>query len=245
MGTIDYSNVTFTWTGTDDVTPTAQLVYSYILESYDTSWSDWTSNTSMAYNNLPNGNYTFKVKAKDQADNIDPTPAERAFTVFVGGNLPPIANFTYTPENPVVNQTITFNASNSSDPDGFIVKYVWNFGDSSAGEGKVVTHSYSSPVDYIVTLNVIDDEGAKNTTSREVKVKEEAKPRVSIYKQTFTIRLRSASTDSGSTRPGSSLSTTQRPTRFSRRTQRTGGSCLSQVRRDGGRRGKNITNATR
>lgn len=102
MGSIDYSNVTFTWTGTDDVTPTAQLVYSYILESYDTSWSDWTSNTSMAYNNLPNGNYTFKVKEKDQADYIDPTPAERAFTVFVGGNLPPIANFTYTPENPVV-----------------------------------------------------------------------------------------------------------------------------------------------
>ena len=101
-----------------------------------------------------------------------------------------IANFTYTPENPVVNQTITFNASNSSDPDGFIVKYVWNFGDSSAGEGKVVTPSYSSPADYIVTLNVIDDEGAKNTTSREVKVKEEAKPRVSIYKQTFTIPLK-------------------------------------------------------
>lgn len=70
------------------------------------------------------------------------------------------------------------------------MKYVWNFGDSSAGEGKVVTHSYSSPADYIVTLNVIDDEGAKNTTSREVKVKEEAKPRVSIYKQTFTIPLK-------------------------------------------------------
>ncbi|PXF51691.1 MAG: hypothetical protein C4B55_04860 [Candidatus Methanophagaceae archaeon] len=208
------------------------MVYSYILESYDTSWSDWTSNTSMAYNNLPNGNYTFKVKAKDQADNIDPTPAERAFTVFVGGNLPPIANFTYTPENPVVNQTITFNASNFSDPDGFIVKYVWNFGDSSAGEGKVVTHSYSSPADYIVTLNVIDDKGAKNTTSREVKVKEEAKPRVSIYKQTFTIPLKVGEYGLGFN--ASWFVTLYNTTTYevlAERTQRTGGSCQSQVRR--------------
>ena len=35
-------------------------------------------------------------------------------------NLPPIAFFNYYPKNPVVNQTITFNAINSTDPDGFM-----------------------------------------------------------------------------------------------------------------------------
>jgi len=58
-------------------------VYSYKLEGYDTSWSAWTSATSKSYTDLPNGAYTFKVKAKDLADNEDPTPAERVFTVFV------------------------------------------------------------------------------------------------------------------------------------------------------------------
>ncbi len=86
-GIIDYNDVTFSWTGTDDVTPTAQLVYSYKL---DGSWSAWTSATSKSYTDLSNGNYTFRVKAKDLADNEDPTPAERAFTVFV----PPVHVYT-------------------------------------------------------------------------------------------------------------------------------------------------------
>ena len=80
-GTIGYNNVSFTWTGSDDDTPAAQLVYSHTLEGYETSWSTWASSTSKPYTNLPDGDYTFKVKAKDQAGNVDQTPAERSFTV--------------------------------------------------------------------------------------------------------------------------------------------------------------------
>ena len=92
-GTINYNDITFTWTGSDDITPTAQLMYSYILEGYDTSWSAWTSSTSKTYSDLPNGVYTFRVKARDLVGNEDPTPAERSFTVSVrrvprGGGAP-------------------------------------------------------------------------------------------------------------------------------------------------------------
>jgi hypothetical protein len=80
-GEINYNNVSFTWNGSDDDTPAAQLVYSYILEGYETSWSTWASGTSKPYTNLPDDGYTFKVKAKDLAGNVDPTPAERSFTV--------------------------------------------------------------------------------------------------------------------------------------------------------------------
>ena len=82
-GTIDYNDVSFNWTGSDDVTPTSQLVYSHKLENYDSDWSFWTSVTTKSYNDLPNGNYTFKVKAKDEAGKEDPTPAQRSFTVLV------------------------------------------------------------------------------------------------------------------------------------------------------------------
>jgi len=82
-GIIDYNNVEFKWTGSDDVTSTSNLVYSYKLEGYDSEWSSWTSSTSKQYNNLPNGNYVFKVKARDEVGNEDPTPAERSFTVNV------------------------------------------------------------------------------------------------------------------------------------------------------------------
>jgi PKD repeat protein len=44
---------------------------------------------------------------------------------------PPIASFSYCPKNPVVNETITFNASFSDDPDGTIENYEWDFGDGN------------------------------------------------------------------------------------------------------------------
>jgi PKD repeat protein len=100
--------------------------------------------------------------------------AETSFTV-----MKPIASFSYTPEKPVVNQTIIFNASNSTDPDGFITNYTWDLGDNETGCGKVTTHAYSSTGNYTVTLTVTDDEGAVNYTSRIVTVRE-PQPTVTI-----------------------------------------------------------------
>ena len=82
-GIIPYNDVSFTWNGSDDVTAPSDLVYSSYLQGYEGSWSAWTSNTSKRYDDLPDGSYIFKVKAKDRAHNEDATPAERAFTVAV------------------------------------------------------------------------------------------------------------------------------------------------------------------
>ncbi len=41
------------------------LRYSYIMEGFDDKWSDWIPNTEKEYTNLPAGDYTFKVKAKN------------------------------------------------------------------------------------------------------------------------------------------------------------------------------------
>jgi len=83
-------------------------------------------------------------------------------------NSPPVAFFTYSPEKPKINQTVTFDASYSMDVDGKIVSYKWNFGDGKIGEGKIITHSYSSAGDYEVTLTVIDDKGSMDNTTKTV-----------------------------------------------------------------------------
>jgi PKD repeat protein len=70
------------------------------------------------------------------------------------------------------NEPITFDASKSSDEDGTITKYLWDFGDNSTGEGKTVTHTYKEPGNYTVTLTVIDNDGSKSTTSIIIEVKE-------------------------------------------------------------------------
>jgi phosphatidylserine/phosphatidylglycerophosphate/cardiolipin synthase-like enzyme len=85
-------------------------------------------------------------------------------------NQPPIASFTHSPSNPVVNQTITFNASNSTDPGGTIENYEWDFGDGEKAEGEIVTHSYSSAENYTVKLTVTDNVGAANSTAQVIHV---------------------------------------------------------------------------
>ncbi len=104
---IDYSNVTFTWTGEDDVTQTEDLLYAYKLEGENDIWSSWTNQTSKTYTNLPNGEYTFFVKAKDQAGNIDLIPIEELFTVNVADNEPETK--TYYVYWPIVAKNLPLN----------------------------------------------------------------------------------------------------------------------------------------
>ena len=103
----------------------------------------------------------------------DPTKSDFVITnTTIKENKPPIASFTYSPKNPVVNQIITFNASSSYDPDGTIVKYEWDFGDgniTNTTEEKI-NHSYSEAGIYEVTLTVTDNEGAKNSTTKIITV---------------------------------------------------------------------------
>ena len=97
------------------------------------------------------------------------------WNVTLKENQPPVANFTYSPANPIVAQPITFNASNSTDPDENITKYEWTFGDGGNTTNMtelIINHTYASSGTFTVTLTVTDDEGATNATSRAITVSE-------------------------------------------------------------------------
>ena len=93
-------------------------------------------------------------------------PAGHNFTVlgtceftYVGPvGVLPVAIFTWEPETPLVDETVTFNASESYDPDGYIVSWDWTFGDTTTGTGEITTHTYTLTGTYEVTLVVTDDE---------------------------------------------------------------------------------------
>ena len=71
---------TFMWEGSDDVSNSDALHYQYKLEGYDDEWSAWTSLTSKTYNPITPGEYTFLVKARDEAGIISEVK-EKSFTV--------------------------------------------------------------------------------------------------------------------------------------------------------------------
>ena len=80
----------------------------------------------------------------------------------------PDASFTYSPESPEYDETVTFDASASSDSDGTIASYSWDFDDGSTGTGKTTTHSYDSVGNYGVTLTVTDNDEQTDTALKEV-----------------------------------------------------------------------------
>ena len=67
--------------------------------------------------------------------------------------------------------SVSFNGSNSYDPDGGALTYVWRFGDGSTGSGATPSHTYTSPGIYEVTLTVTDDENKTDSDSITVTVK--------------------------------------------------------------------------
>jgi len=87
-------------------------------------------------------------------------------------NQPPIANFTYSPEHPAAGEMVTFDASGSTDSDGNITDYRWDFGDGTmtTTSEKIATHSYTSKGDYNVNLTVADDGGREHSSNHTVTV---------------------------------------------------------------------------
>ena len=74
------SSVTFSWTGSDDISSSQNLQYQYKLEGVDTDWLSLSSSTSVSYN-LENGVYTFWVRAQDEALNLNQAPDSFTFIV--------------------------------------------------------------------------------------------------------------------------------------------------------------------
>ncbi|MEO0050000.1 MAG: PKD domain-containing protein [candidate division WOR-3 bacterium] len=97
------------------------------------------------------------------------TPAEK---VVISTNAAPSAGFTFSPETLRAEQEVKFDASESKDPDGKVVKYQWEFGDGGKGEGANVTHRYAEPGEFAVTLTITDDGGRPATVTKTLMVSE-------------------------------------------------------------------------
>ena len=129
----------------------------------------WSSTLSGDKETWSSGNNSYT----GQILTVDRTRRDYRLNVQIvrnNGVITPTASFTYSPESPTTNRQITFDASSSHDPDGQIVSYQWDFGDSLTASGIDTVHSYNRATTYTVTLTVTDDEGATDSTSLAIPI---------------------------------------------------------------------------
>jgi len=90
-------------------------------------------------------------------------------------NRDPKPAFDANESYPEPGETVEFDGTQSSDSDGSIVSYDWDFDDGTTTSGDVVTHSFSEGT-HTVELNVTDDEGASETTTETIEVAPDTAP---------------------------------------------------------------------
>jgi PKD repeat protein len=136
--------------------------------SYETS-TGTTSSTSRSYATVQ----TLTIGLRVTDSNGATATTTRSLTVT---NRAPTASFTATPATPLVNQTVSYSASGSTDPDGTVAKYEWDLDgngtyETNTGTTASASSSYTPAGDRTIGLRVTDNLGATATTTRTVSVR--------------------------------------------------------------------------
>ncbi len=82
---------------------------------------------------------------------------------YIKGNRAPNAKVMASATEGATPFEVTFDASETADPDGDKLRYNWQFGaDEGSGSGAQVTHVFEEPGVYTVELEVVDRDGLKS-----------------------------------------------------------------------------------
>ena len=100
---------------------------------------------------------------------VEGAPASCAPKQPGSGNTPPVAHAN-GPYNGTADEPIRFSSAGSSDPDGQINAYAWDFGDNTNSSAANPTHTYMMAGSYTVRLTVTDDQGMSDTDTTSVHV---------------------------------------------------------------------------
>ncbi len=129
------------------------------------------SGVTVSHSYSKSGNYTVVLAVTD--NNGLASVSSKVEAVL---DTPPVPSFSYSPSSPLTGQTVSYDASSSSDPDGTVVAYAWNFGDGASASGATAQHSFAANGTFSVSLTVTDDSGSVATTSTTVRVGNDPAP---------------------------------------------------------------------
>ena len=108
------------------------------------------------------GTYSVKLTVTDD-DGATGTVTKEVTVAEPPANSPPTASFTSS----VADLTVGVS-STSTDSDGSITGYAWDFGDGGTASTQNASHAYALAGTYDVKLTVTDDDGATGTVTKQV-----------------------------------------------------------------------------
>jgi parallel beta-helix repeat protein len=126
--------------------------------------------------NATPGNHTFKAifDPYDKWQETNEGNNEIIADFYVSEKKDIIARFKWNPEQPEINEIVTFDASESYTPNEEIVRYEWDWDNDGVFDELVsipmITHSWPDSGNYNITLNIVDINGENDILKRNIQV---------------------------------------------------------------------------
>ncbi len=95
-------------------------------------------------------------------------------------NDPPVAAFTVNKPTASVGESLQFT-DQSTDPDGTVEAWAWNFGDGSTSAARNPAHAFMAAGQFIVSLVVTDNDGAGSVQTASTTIAVQASTEVVVY----------------------------------------------------------------
>lgn len=153
--------VSFNGTGSTAVKP----ISSYAWDFGNTLTA--TGSTSSTVYATP-GTYSASLKVTDSDGDFDTKVV--TITVSAPPNVPPTAAIGSSGAGGIAPYAVSFDGSGSSDPDGTIASYAWNFGNGQTATTASASATYATPGTFTATLTVTDNQGATGTATKTIVV---------------------------------------------------------------------------
>ena len=154
---------------TADVDGSASADPDGSISSYSWNWGDGSApgtGTTASHKYASAGTYTVTLTVTDNGGLTATSTRNVTVEAAPPTNQPPVSSFAALPAQ----LTVNLDGSASTDADGTIVGYSWDFGDGTTGTGVTTSHVYGAAGTYTVTLTVTDDDGATHASSEPVQV---------------------------------------------------------------------------
>jgi PKD repeat protein len=152
------------------------------IDSYSWDFGDGngSSQANPSHTYAAAGDYTVTLTVTDNSGDSASDVTNATIDAVTPGNESPTANAN-GPYSGVVGQPIAFSSAGSSDPDGTIDSYAWDFGDGNGSSQANPSHAYAAAGSYTVSLTVTDDQGASDSQDATATISEsQPVPDVSI-----------------------------------------------------------------